>query len=62
MNNFKKWIRERPAISVRQLEAEAGIPRTILNKVLNGHRELPQRYERELLIVAIYYGFKHASL
>lgn len=62
MNKFKIWIAERKALSIRNIESEAGIPFSILNKVLKGHRELPERYKPELLKVAKKYGYDGDTL
>jgi predicted transcriptional regulator len=62
MKNVKKWLQDHKAISVRHVEQEAGIPQSVLNKVVNGHRELPKIYHARLLEVLKQYGFKHDSL
>lgn len=58
MEHFKKWISRRKALKIREVEKEAGIPFSILNKVLKGDRQLPEKYKKKLLEVANKYGYE----
>ena len=58
VKNLKEWFSIRPAISVRMIEIEAGIPLTSLDKYLRGVRPFPAKYDAALIEVLKRYGYK----
>jgi len=59
---LKEWLKKRPAISIRQLEKEAGVPSTTLAQYLGGTRKLPKKYHSQVLGASRKYGFKKDKL
>lgn len=52
-----KYLSERPALSLNQLEKEAGLPQSLLSKVLKGKRSLNENHLVKLIPVLEKYGF-----
>jgi len=52
-----EFLKERPALSVNQLEKEAGLPPTTLSKAVRGERKLNDSHIEKLLPVLKKYGF-----
>lgn len=53
-----KFFQERPAISVRSVEAIAKMPSSSLYKFIIGQRGLPEKHLESLVKVITIYGFK----
>lgn len=52
-----EFIKERPSLSVNNLEKEAGLAQGTLSKAVHGVRRLTQRHIDKLLPVLQRYGF-----
>ena len=52
-----KFLSERPALSLNQLEKEAGLPQSLLSKVIKGKRALNEGHLTKLVPVLEKYGF-----
>lgn len=52
------FLKERPALSVNQLEKEAGLAQGTLSKAIRGVRNLNQSHIDKLVPVLERYGFK----
>ena len=53
-----EFIKKRPALSVNQLEKEAGFAQGTLSKAIRGVRQLNQSHIEKLIPVLEQYGFK----
>jgi len=53
-----EFLIERPALSLNQLEKEAGLPQSLLSKAKKGIRRLNQSHIEKLIPVLEQYGFK----
>ena len=51
------FLKERPALSVNQLEKEAGLPPTTLSKAVRGERNLNEQHIQKLIPILKKYGF-----
>ena len=59
IEQIANFLRDRPAISVSQIEREADLPRNTIQNYMNGARETwPMRHTWPLTIVLCRYGFK----
>ncbi len=56
--NIKTFFLERPALSINQVEKDAGIPNSTLAKFVAGKRGLPKKYLEMILPTMEKYGFK----
>jgi predicted transcriptional regulator len=52
-----KFLSERPALSLNQLEKEAGLPQSLLSKAIKGKRVLNEGHLLKLVPVLEKYGF-----
>ncbi len=52
-----KFLSERPALSLNQLEKEAGLPQSLLSKVIKGKRALNENHLIKIVPVLKKYGF-----
>ena len=52
-----EFLKERPALSVNQLEKDAGLPPTTLSKAVRGERNLNEAHIQKLMPVLKKYGF-----
>ena len=53
-----EFLLERLALSLNQLEKEAGLPQSLLSKATKGKRRLNQGHIEKLVPVLELYGFK----
>ena len=51
-----KFLKERPALSLNQLEKDAGLPQSLLSKVLKQKRVLNENHLKKLVPVLKKYG------
>jgi len=51
------FLSERPALSLNQLEKEAGLPQSLLSKVMKNKRLLNESHLEKLIPVLEKYGF-----
>jgi len=51
------FLKERPALSINQLEKEAGLAPTTLSKAVRGERNLNETHIQKLLPILKKYGF-----
>ena len=51
-----KFLTERPALSLNQLEKDAGLPQSLLSKVLKRKRVLNENHLKKLVPVLKIYG------
>lgn len=58
LNDFIKFLEERPALNINKLEQEARIPQSLLGKILRGERNLTATYINRLIPVLKKYGYK----
>lgn len=58
---MKNWLKQRPCLSIRCLEREAGLPTKTLSHWLNGRRELTEHHKSKLIPVLKHYGFGKAD-
>ena len=59
---MKEFIINRPCLSLRCLEREAGIPAKTLSHYINGRRELTKAHKRSLLPILEFYGYINNEL
>jgi chromosome partitioning protein len=52
-----EFFKERPALSVNQIEKEAGLPPTTLSKAVRGERNLNEAHIQKLIPILKKYGF-----
>ncbi|MFN8257700.1 MAG: hypothetical protein U0W24_18540 [Bacteroidales bacterium] len=52
-----EFFKERPALSVNQIEKEAGLPPTTLSKAIRGERNLNKVHIQKLVPILKKYGF-----
>jgi len=55
---MKDWLKERPCLSLRCLEREAGLPTKTLSHYLQGRRELNEQHLQKLTPVLERYGWE----
>ncbi len=53
-----EFLSERPALSLNQLEKEAGLPQSLISKAMKGKRRLNQGHTEKLVPVLERYGFQ----
>ncbi len=53
-----KFFAERPALNVKQVEKEAGLPASTLDKAIRGVRKIPEKHFDKLIPVLRKYGFQ----
>ena len=58
LTQLKQFFEDRPAISQRAIGMEASLSDSLINKILNGSRELTQESIEKLMPVLIKYGFR----
>lgn len=56
---MKQWLKDRPCLSLRCLEKEAGLPVKTLSHFLNDRRELNKKHLEKLVPILTKYGFKN---
>lgn len=56
--DIRKWLIDRPCISLRCLEKESELPTKTLSHFVNGRRELNNEHLKKLTKVLVKYGFK----
>ena len=54
---MKKWLKERPCLSLRCLEREADLPIKTLDHYVAGRRELNEANKKKLIPVLKKYGY-----
>lgn len=60
-DKLQKFFDERPAISVRKIEKEAGLPNTKIKEFIKGHQRLSTKQDASLQNVLVRYGSIPAS-
>jgi len=55
---IKEFFEDRPALSVRQIEWEAGLPAMTLQHYLKGRRQLNDQHIKRLMPVLRVYGLR----
>jgi chromosome partitioning protein len=58
LNKLKKFFDERPALKPDGVGKEAGLPQSLLGKILRGERTLTDTYIQRLLPILKKYGYK----
>lgn len=56
--DMKDWLKERPCLSLRCLEREAGLPAKTLSHYMQGRRELNEQHLQKLKPVLERYGWE----
>jgi hypothetical protein len=56
--DIKKWLIDRPCLSLRCLEKEARLPTKTLSHFVNGRRELNVEHIKKVTEILLKYGFK----
>lgn len=56
------WLKERPCLSLRCLEREAGLPVKTLDHYVSGRRELNEQHQQKLKPVLVRYGWAEKKL
>lgn len=52
------FLKERPAISVKSIERDIGIPNTTINGAMSGKRNIPDRHIDKIILFLKKYGFE----
>jgi len=55
---LQNWLKERPCLSLRCLEREAGLPAKTLSHYVQGRRELNEQHLQKLMPVLERYGWE----
>lgn len=56
------WLKERPCLSLRCLEREAGLPLKTLDHYVSGRRELNEHHKEKLKPILNRYGWVEQKL
>jgi len=62
MSELQQWLADHPAISIRMIEAESGIPTSSLGKYLRGARKFPPKYIEQTIKVLRRYDYKGETI
>ena len=52
-----EFLKSRPALNLNQLEIEAGLPQSLISKVMKGKRKFNEKHLTKLIPVLERYGF-----
>jgi transcriptional accessory protein Tex/SPT6 len=58
-NDFRKFIKERPALNISALAKELKIDRVTLIKIIEGYLKIPRHRRGKFLEIMLKYGFKN---
>ncbi len=52
-----EFLKSRPALNLNQLEIEAGLPQSLISKVMKGKRKFNEKHLARLIPILERYGF-----